>query len=35
MSNALQFFDFEEHEVRIIIRNGEPWFIAKDVCNIL
>ena len=26
---------FNDHPVRIIDRDGEPWFVAKDVCNIL
>ncbi|WP_026908921.1 phage antirepressor [Paucisalibacillus globulus] len=26
---------FEGHQLRIIERNNEPWFVAKDVCNIL
>ncbi|HEX9061116.1 MAG TPA: BRO family protein, partial [Clostridia bacterium] len=35
MSN-LQIFKFEDSkEVRTVDRNGEPWFIAKDVANIL
>lgn len=29
-------FNFQDaHEVRTIIRDGEPWFIARDVCDIL
>ena len=28
-------FLFETHTVRVIMRNGEPWFIAKDVCDAL
>ena len=29
-------FNFQDaHEVRTIIRDGEPWFIAKDICDIL
>jgi anti-repressor protein len=31
----LQTFDFEQQEVRTVLKNGEPWFIAKDVCEIL
>ena len=32
----LAVFKFEgTHEVRTIIQNGEPWFVAKDVCEIL
>lgn len=26
---------FEGHELRIVERDGEPWFVAKDVCDIL
>jgi hypothetical protein len=28
-------FDFEEHAVRVIMRDGEPWFVAVDVCRVL
>lgn len=28
-------FKFEDHGIRTIISNGEPWFIAEDVCNVL
>ena len=35
MASTLQVFDFEERAVRIIIRDGEPWWVAKDVCNVL
>lgn len=26
---------FNDHPVRIMDNQGEPWFVAKDVCNIL
>jgi prophage antirepressor-like protein len=26
---------YKENPVRIIERNGEPWFVAKDVCRVL
>jgi|GEM_PF-1742583 len=26
---------FENHKVRIIERYGEPWFVAKDICEVL
>ena len=26
---------FEGKEVRSVIRDGEPWFVAKDVCEVL
>ena len=35
MKNELQVFMFENRRVRITDRNGDPWFVAKDVCNIL
>lgn len=28
-------FRFEDYEVRTITRDGEPWFVARDVCDIL
>lgn len=33
-SNVLNF-NFGENIVRVTDRNGDPWFIAKDVCDIL
>lgn len=31
----LQIFNFENHEVRAQVIDDEPWFVAKDVCDIL
>lgn len=28
-------FEFKSHEVRTVVIDGEPWFIAKDVCGVL
>lgn len=28
-------FEFKSHEVRTVVIDGEPWFVAKDVCEIL
>ena len=28
-------FRFESHEIRTLIVNGNPWFVAKDVCDVL
>ncbi|HHW4669585.1 MAG TPA: BRO-N domain-containing protein, partial [Xylella fastidiosa subsp. multiplex] len=28
-------FSFENHPVRVLIINGEPWFVAKDLCAVL
>ena len=33
--NELQVFNFEQSQVRIIEQNGEPWFVGKDVAEIL
>ena len=36
MSEAIQKFVFANaNEVRVVMRNNEPWFVAKDVCDIL
>lgn len=34
MANTLTF-NFESHNVRTVIINNEPWFIAKDLCDVL
>ena len=28
-------FKFDESLVRVVVKDGEPWFVAKDVCEIL
>ncbi|MGF9979325.1 phage antirepressor [Viridibacillus arvi] len=33
--DQLQMFNFENQGVRVIEKDGEPWFIGKDVANIL
>ena len=33
--NAIQNFAFEEHLVRVVEQDGEPWFVGKDVCGVL
>ena len=30
-----KIFNYYEKEVRTIIKDGEIWFVAKDVCQIL
>ena len=36
MSNEVQRFDFKGAALRALTdENGEPWFLAKDVCDIL
>lgn len=34
MSN-IQIFNYQSKEVRTVEMGGEPWFVLKDVCNIL
>jgi len=34
MSNIIPF-NYNSNQIRIIVKDGEPWFIAKDVCDIL
>lgn len=33
--NELQVFTYSGNEVRTVQKNGEPWFVLKDVCAIL
>lgn len=34
--NSLTTFNFQSHDVRTVTdENGEPWFVAKDVCDVL
>lgn len=36
MSNEIQRFDFKGAALRTLTdENGEPWFVAKDVCDVL
>lgn len=32
MTNEIQIFKFNDHLVRIVEKDGEPWWVAKDVC---
>ena len=33
--NELQVFAFNDHLVRTVQKEGEPWWVAKDVCEVL
>lgn len=33
--NELKVFHYQENEVRTVERDGEPWFVLKDVCAVL
>lgn len=36
MNTEIQTFNFNDAPVRTLVdENGEPWFIAKDICNVL
>lgn len=32
---AVTCFGFEDHLVRVIMQNDDPWFVAADVCRVL
>ena len=34
-SKALQVFSFEKKDVRVVMKDDIPWWVAKDVCDIL
>ena len=31
----VQVFNFNDRSIGVVEQNGEPWFIAKDVCRVL
>jgi prophage antirepressor-like protein len=31
----LTIFNYNQNKVRTVLINGEPWFVLKDVCDIL
>ena len=33
--NSIQIFNYQNNEVRTVELNGEPWFVLKDVCEVL
>ena len=35
MNNEIQIFNYNDREVRTVQKDGEPWFVLKDVCAIL
>ena len=35
VSNSMQLFQNAGFKVRVVIRDGDPWFVAKDVCDCL
>ena len=35
MINELQVFSYEGSEIRTVQLSGEPWWVLKDICNVL
>jgi prophage antirepressor-like protein len=35
MNNKLQVFNYQNNKVRTVERDGEPWFVLKDVCAVI
>lgn len=33
--NDLKIYNYQENEVRTVIKDGEPWWVLKDVCRVL
>lgn len=33
--NELQIFTYQQSQVRTVQKDGEPWFVLKDVCEVL
>ncbi len=33
--NSLQIFNYGSRQIRTVVINGEPWWVARDVCSIL
>lgn len=33
--NEIQIFKYNENQVRTVMKDNEPWFVLKDVCEIL
>ncbi|MCG3229830.1 phage antirepressor KilAC domain-containing protein [Bacillus subtilis] len=35
MNELQKVFNYQEQQVRTVVNDGQPWFVAKDVCNVL
>lgn len=35
MTNEILIYNFNDSQIRIIEKDGEPWWVAKDVCDVL
>ncbi|MGG4440004.1 BRO-N domain-containing protein [Brevibacillus fortis] len=28
-------FNYQDKQIRVVVKDGEPWFVARDVCAVL
>ncbi|MBL3648812.1 phage antirepressor [Bacillus sp. RHFS10] len=35
MNELQKVFNYQDQQVRTVVKDGQPWFVAKDVCNVL
>ncbi|MCY9153669.1 Bro-N domain-containing protein [Bacillus haynesii] len=35
MNELQKVFNYQDQQVRTVVKDNEPWFVAKDVCNVL
>ena len=35
MNHLQRVFEYNGNQVRTVVKDGEPWFVAKDVCEVL
>ncbi|AHL70842.1 prophage antirepressor [Bacillus pumilus] len=35
MNQLQQIFNYQDQEIRTVIQDGQPWFVAKDLCEVL
>ena len=35
MDELMKVFNYGGKDIRTIVKDGEPWFVAKDVCEVL
>ncbi|MCY7919510.1 phage antirepressor [Bacillus vallismortis] len=35
MNQLQKVFNYQDQQVRTVLKDGQPWFVAKDVCNVL
>lgn len=35
MSTAVELFTYTDHQVRVVLVDGEPWFVLADLCRVL